>query len=90
MCDVLGDFELGMECVLSWEEYLLHCASSKGFRVLGLRGCWEIEMIVLADLALNLCPVYEIEPCWSSRVNLCGDYVVGYELSSHIKQPVDS
>jgi len=31
MCDVSGDFELGMECVLSLEEYLLHCGNSKGF-----------------------------------------------------------
>ncbi len=31
MHDVFGNFELGMECVLSREEYLLFCGSSKGF-----------------------------------------------------------
>jgi hypothetical protein len=31
MYDVFGDFELGMECVLSLEEYLLFCGSFRGF-----------------------------------------------------------
>jgi hypothetical protein len=83
----IKNIELDMECVLSWEKYMLHCGSSKGF--------WDWVdvgkyMIVLADPALNLYPIYETKPFWSSRINLCGDSVVGYELPSHIKQPVDS
>jgi hypothetical protein len=31
MCDVFGDFELDMECVLSLEEYMLHCGNFGGF-----------------------------------------------------------
>jgi hypothetical protein len=59
-------------------------------KVLGPKGYWEIELIVLVVLALNFCPISEIKPCWSCRVNLCGDSVVGYELPSRMKQPIDS
>jgi hypothetical protein len=31
--------------------------------VLGLRGCWEVEKIVLVDPALNLYPIFETKPC---------------------------
>jgi hypothetical protein len=41
----------------------IHVALWELQRVLGLRGCWEVKMIVLANPALNLCPIYEIEPC---------------------------
>ncbi len=57
--------------------------------VLGLRGFWGVELIALTDFALNLCSISETEPYLSNRVDLCGDYVVGYELYSHVKQPVD-
>jgi len=30
---------------------------------LGPRGCWEVVMIVLADSALNFCPIFETKPC---------------------------
>lgn len=57
--------------------------------VLELRGFWGIELIAFADPALHLCSIFETEPCLSNRVDLCGDYVVGYELYSHVKQLVD-
>ncbi len=78
MHNVYGDFELGMECVLSWEEYLLHCGNFEGFWDWG--DAREVELIVMVDLALIFCPMFEVEPCWNNKVNLCGDSVVEYEM----------
>ncbi len=41
MCDVFGDFELSIECVLSLEEYLLHGGSFGGFVTKGMLGSRE-------------------------------------------------
>jgi hypothetical protein len=38
MFDVVGDFEVSVECVLSWEEYMLHCGTSGGFGTEGILG----------------------------------------------------
>jgi hypothetical protein len=35
----------------------------KFYRFLGLKGCWEVMMFGLADSAVNLCPISNIEPC---------------------------
>ncbi len=57
--------------------------------VLGPKGLQGIELIALAKPILNLCSIFETEPCLSDKIDLCGDYVVGYDLHSHIKQPTD-
>ncbi len=57
--------------------------------VLEPKGLWGIKLIALADPALHLYSISETEPCLSNRVDFCGEYVVGYELYSHVKQPVD-
>jgi hypothetical protein len=66
------------------------CCIVGTLEVLGLRGYWGVELIVFANPALNICLVSETKPCSSSRINFCGDSVVGYELPSHIKQHVNS
>jgi hypothetical protein len=53
------------------------------------KGFWGVELIALADPALNIYSIYKTKPCLNNRIDLCGDYVVGYELYSHIKQPID-
>jgi hypothetical protein len=57
--------------------------------VLGPKGLWGVELIALANPALNLCSIFETKPCLNNNVDFCGDYVVGYELYFHIKQPID-
>ncbi len=72
MFDVFGDFELSVECVLSWEKYLLHCGSSRGFGTEGMLG--SIIWLYLLILPWNLCPVSDSEPCWSNSFNRCGGF----------------
>jgi hypothetical protein len=58
--------------------------------ILGPKEYLGVELIALADPALNLFSNCETEPCWNNKVNLWEDNVVGHELSSHTKQPVYS
>jgi hypothetical protein len=58
-------------------------------KVLGRNGLWGVELIALINLTMNLCSIFETKPCLSYRVDFCEDYVVRYELYSHIKQLAD-
>jgi hypothetical protein len=82
MFDVFGDFEL-------WNVFYFekHCGSFRGFGTKGIMGS-RIDYTQQSCLEF-LSNLWE-ETCWNSRVNLYGDFVVGYELSFQMKQPVDS
>jgi hypothetical protein len=43
-------------------------------------------LIAFVNPTLKLCSIFETKPCLNNRVDVCGDYVVGYELNSHTKQ----
>jgi hypothetical protein len=58
------------------------------WRFLGLRGCLEVVMFGLADFALNFCPISEIEPCWSNRINIMWGFYCWVRVANHIKQHV--
>jgi len=47
--------------VFSPEENICYMVGAP--KVLRPRGYWGVELIILIDLALNLCPVSETEPC---------------------------
>jgi hypothetical protein len=57
--------------------------------VLGPKGFLGVKLIALAGPTINLCSISETKPCLSNRVDLCGDYVVGYKLYFHVEQHVD-